>query len=1530
MRLKRRLTILVMVLPVVVFLIAAAAFVARQTREILAHLDVILVSEARKQVNRDVQVGSVDISVWGTAVVKDLRIADGPTFEDGTLIDIPRLVVKYHWQDLILRKKAPIQALETIRLESPHIFLERYEDGVLNVSDLLVSKPGPPRPPFLATFYVTNGTLTFRDALAKGSEPVTTKVRKLEGVIDAASAPFYVYSVEARGADRNIVGSLAVSGSIDAANQRIFADVSASDADAAYWMRYLFNLDGLEIASGKANLSLCAARSLSNGKLLWNYSLRAAVWDGSAHLTNFLEPMTGIAGELRVEDDSLLLDLVGSVASSPVLLKGEVSHFAQPNLCLQIRSDKLDVSRITKAVAIPEALKQVSLSGLGHLSVAIEGTAKHPIFSIQAQVPSVQWRNYGAKDAALRATYSEEALQVDGVSADVLGGRVSVTGRVEQSGTQLKWALNGAAKDIPLSAIPQLADVDAKGAASGRFAITGDGVSPVFVADVQVPRGNINALAFSQAASQLSVAGGRVHIDYLSANVAGGTLRAAGDVTQGSIDLNTSAAGIDVANVASAFGVTEYSGVAGVQGAVTGSLSDPQFAGDVEVFNAKHNNIDIDYIRAELTADKENLALKNTILRILPAELVVNGSVHGLTTGDPVFDFDLELTQGRIDKLLSLANANIDATGIAEGQVSIRGPLSDLSADGTVAFSDGLVRGYPLTNAKATFNYSDSTLNLNEVVAESDGARLAASGTIDRKGNLDVTANAASVSSVKFNESIGNVALLSGNIDAHTRITGTLDSPAIAGQIASGALSINTVRFDRFSANADWNAGKILISDVALESRDGTFTIDSAVYDTVQDTLTVDGGTLTKFAYPALYTVVLESPYIDTPEGARIRSLLARARRPLGGVVDASFSARGPLDSLNAQVTLIADEISMGEVKDIALKVAASSDDGDILLENLEASSDQLYLSAHGSVRAKGQTDLDIDAYNIDIGALAPAAVRSQMSGVATVSARLVGDISSPSVMASAGIVNPVFFGITFDKLDAGKITLENDENGGSFIDISGVYITKDGHSGSMYGVLPWNWSTFSVPTDQPLDLHAKLDQQSLSIISVFASAVSVDEEKPGVVSASLDMTGPLSSPALSGQLLIADGEFTVQGIADPFSDVNAKLVFDQDLIRVERLAGKSNAGGGFEVTPGGTVSLEGLVTTESARTGGNFNLAFHIDDLAFTENDMFGYQERVSGSVSTGDEGIVIRGPLMNPEIVGAFGLSHGMVLLGATMSDRESVPWHFAFNPRFNVSFGIQDEVLFRTQSLVSGLAGGGSVGGTLNAPTANATLKIANGTLKLPTNRMRIASGTVTIDWTPLDDAPKVTIDVRAQTSVTTSVTAPTSLIGRLMGGRNRYTIIMNVKGPLDSLQPEHIDLRSEPPGLSRSQILAALGHFDDLFGGGEFAFKEQLKDALYVAVSPVLFDPLEDKFIEALGLDDFEIEYGFEQPLALFISKELFRGLYASYWRMVSSSPSTTDSTESLRLGYRWGDRFGVDFVTDSRGLNIFEASFSTRF
>jgi hypothetical protein len=185
------------------------------------------------------------------------------------------------------------------------------------------------------------------------------------------------------------------------------------------------------------------------------------------------------------------------------------------------------------------------------------------------------------------------------------------------------------------------------------------------------------------------------------------------------------------------------------------------------------------------------------------------------------------------------------------------------------------------------------------------------------------------------------------------------------------------------------------------------------------------------------------------------------------------------------------------------------------------------------------------------------------------------------------------------------------------------------------------------------------------------------------------------------------------------------------------------------------------------------------------------------------------------------------------------------------------------------------------------------------------------------------------------------ATTRMTGRdpSTGSTQRYEITLTAQGPLSPVQsPQQagnfgepgglqgqrfgqltIQATSDPP-LSQSQILRLIGNVgavEGILAGGsnvQDVLRQEFEQALTASVVPALFQPFESAVEQALGLEEFALDFTFREPLQLRIGKRLFDGFYGSYMRALGASQEQYRLdlyyriSERLRIGYRLEEPF----------------------
>ncbi|MER3466193.1 MAG: hypothetical protein C4340_03250, partial [Armatimonadota bacterium] len=220
-------------------------------------------------------------------------------------------------------------------------------------------------------------------------------------------------------------------------------------------------------------------------------------------------------------------------------------------------------------------------------------------------------------------------------------------------------------------------------------------------------------------------------------------------------------------------------------------------------------------------------------------------------------------------------------------------------------------------------------------------------------------------------------------------------------------------------------------------------------------------------------------------------------------------------------------------------------------------------------------------------------------------------------------------------------------------------------------------------------------------------------------------------------------------------------------------------------------------------------------------------------------------------------------------------------------------------RSGPLDAVFVGTGSVTGTLEQPQVRAEFRVLAGTLRLPTTDLRFTEGSRAV----FTYAPQAGFEEAAQMDValnaTTRITAHNGI------SVQRYTVNLAITGNILSNEDLNIVATSDPPDLTRDQILAVLGQqqlLEGVAGAAVGGFNTQLADTLASVLAPVLARSLSRSLERSLGLDylSFDIRPGSATSVTL--AKALGSGFTLEYRRRLEEFEETGIPLEEVGLTY----------------------------
>ncbi len=1532
-RTRRLILLTITLLPVIALVIASVVFVKHQVDFIIKHSNLIVAAELEKRFHRKVEVGAVTVRPLGKAIIKEIRIANGDTFQKGALASAARITIKYDWRALLKGRAAA--SVSEVEVLDPTLLLVRRPDGSFNVTELLKPPPGPKKPPFIGLVKIAGGKVSFIDyAVRPGETPRPIDLRDLTAAIEARGLPVYAFNGTLRGGLGQFTRAK-FSGTYNADSKRAAVKVDATDVLASLLARYAWKSKDAQVLAGKMDINGALDIHHVSGHYRTSISGKGVVRNATAKISLFTEPLTSIGGTVELKTNKVDLNLTARFAGGPIHAKGALD-FAKPptHVDLTIGSAAIDINKLIKSAAFLKALSQFSPSGFSPLHVKLTGTFADPTVVVDTRLPSAVIMNIQLRQVAISATYKNGVVHLQSGGFSARGMAVQVVGEISTK-PSASIDLQGRFSNLNLALLPTGDQFPVKGAASGTFTAIGPVSSPTITLSARATNGSVAGVPFGSIEGGVHFSGTSVKItDVTVAGVLGGRLRGSGVVsTTGQIDLAIIGESINIGQLAARFGESGVEGTAFFNGRVTGTLKSPHVEGSVEAFGVKTQEYTVDHAAAEISADRDRIVVSEATIQVFPAAVRFSGEATGLQTNKVFLAAKASMERLEVSKLLELADREADITGIISGEFTFSGiylpdakpgqqKLVDAVASGFLNVEDGTAFGYPITSATAGIDYSDDVIRLLNASITGDGAELTASGTVntathDVDGAFKLTDFALS----RLQEVVGEYVVLAGSANASGTVTGEWDDIKATAQLSVDNLRVNFEKFDRADLQFAYEDGKVASYSAVVERAGQSAELSGAGYDLETNCFESAKGVLENISVPDIISVVRASPYFSSPEGQTASTLFNKLPKITSGRLNGAFELSGCLDSTVAGAPVIPDGkldltlsnigVDIQQIQDVELHASARR--GVISLHQFLAISDDASLEATGErAYENGVLQIEVAAENVQLNRLSPWLGDNTPRGTLSATFDIDGPYQTPDIIGSIEIIKPGFGDFTIDSIRAGQIRVTPNR-----IEIPDILLSAQGHQAVATASVPWNWLSLSVPNDEPISISAQLSQQSLDIIGVLLPLVNTAKTTGTLEAAWFRLEGTLIDPQMAGAMKIADGIIVLDGFTNTFPGVRVDLGFEGNRILVRECQVSSSLGGAAYVAPGGSVTL-GILS------GSEINLNVVADQLVVGEKNILGFKEDVLTQI---DAGLLVSGPLTEPMVAdnAIAGKQGGINLSNArfsfqTAAARTELPAESAINPKFDITLRIGKDVVISPPNLRLTVTGSGKLIGSLLQPQVpDLRLTVQSGEINLATARLRLVSGgAIDIAYLP-PQAPSVSLNLQAEASV-----FAISSFRR----QERYQITMRITGQAANPQ---ISLSSNPPGLNREQMLAALGHVPGLFSSPESDLQNELASVLTAAAASTLFAPIEDIFVQKFGFEQFSLQYSSVTPLSLFLSHRLAGKLYVSFYQRLSAALADVQDVEyQVLLNYRWRPNFQVSFGVDDQQTAIFQVMYAAAF
>ncbi|MDH7602153.1 MAG: translocation/assembly module TamB domain-containing protein [Armatimonadota bacterium] len=1530
------------ILPVAVVFIAGAVHFVRQARTVLSDARWVVGEVLSDYLNKSVRMSRARLIDLGVAVIDQLEIADGPTFASGKIVSVRKVVVRYDTKALFFGG-ARAGALKSVDVVEPDIRIVRLSSGRLNVSELVRLPIRRPGPPFRGTVRIIRGRLSFTDYYKiRRRAPYPVRLEHLNGVVQANAPHVLAFTISGLGRGGSL-DRVRVSGKYNSRTSLLESDIDVSDASLPLFVRFfaaskipdLLRAGTLTGVLGlKTRLPLAGRIPAITGLVRFNdlvfvpFGPRKASIDlsGSAVLT-------GDGAELRG---------FGSFAGTRFGVSALVSDYRNPKVNITVSSARVNISRIVQALGISPEVSVGSLAAIVRAAGVLGNT--------QPRSLPHSWKpRLAASNLLLSASYRRGAISVDSFRFSLYGARVRGSAAIRASGSS-SFEVRGSTRGLRVGTLGLPSGIVASGILDMNFEVSGTaralnvlieaGGRRILISGLPIDAFSIRVAADARQRSVIFSAG---------LNAYKGLVRFRGIASPRKIDIAYSAEGLDVGELGHTLGSSNVSGTAYLVGRVFGKPTSPIVVGTAEIFDGVYGDYATDYARAAFSTDLNRLNLTDAVISQFPSELRFSAHAMGLQTDRVSVSGEAHFKRFETERLLQILNRSADLEGALSGDFEFSGAFAlnprskrketrvlDLLANGSVRLDDGSAFGFLISSAYARVSFSKNELVVSDLNVMSDEAQLSLSGGL----NLDTRQIHADFSltgfeTARLREKLGGYVALSGIADLKGTVAGSLDALDVAAKAKVRDLSLNGIRFDTASLDAAYHTGSRVSAQLNLTRDTQVFQLKAQDVDFSTAFAPSLVGEFSNVFVPDLRAMLVANPYFASQKGERFRRLVERMPPLTDGRLNGRFEISGffrPSSEYGTRKTSLLDQfqgtahiegmnIAFDTTGVESFVVDVSASEGALYVNKAEAVAGDTYasiapLTAGEALYKNGDLALQMVVSNLRLDRLRSWVGGSVPGGLAALEFIVQGNAASPDIRGSVEIVEPSYGVLKFNSMRVSQMRLSEDR-----LDLGEVLISRDGHQAVVEGYLPWDWGSLSVPLDKHFEVAFRLRNGDLSILHTLSPFIQDTPATAGPLQAELKVEGTLSDYKLSGSAKVDNGAIALKNFTNTFTDVKADVVFDGKYITFNNVSARSSSGGTIFIEPGSSIAL-----TSREQGYGQINIDLRSLGLVVEEKGLLELREAVRAQI---DGALTIKGTLLEPRIGNALvsgfppGITVSNALVWFAIPERKKAPsFLLPFRAALeDVRVNLGDRVRVRPPQMDLIVRGGGVITGVPSEKmSVNFDITVQQGTMRLATSRLKITPGArMSISFEPPAEAAISVAGFEAKTNV-----AVTGILGK----RERYTITVQANGPVSNL---NIVLKSSPEGLSREQILAALGHVEGLLGSGSGDFQKEFSSVLKAVGTTALLVPVEKIFTEELGFEEFTIESGAYTPLSLYITRRLFGFLDVSYYQRLQASLANVQDTEwQVRVGVNLKKFYSLSTTFDSRGTVSGEVTFNKTF
>lgn len=1257
---------------VILFVLGMAAFSwwSAQSRMVFAQMETSLADELTQTFGTEITVGQLQAAGLTAATVADVKIFDKKSRQ---LADIKQVTVEYSLFSL-LRGQTAVDAIKKVILTNPKIILVEETDGTWNF-DCLRQEAKPGSPSF-------NGKVVLAQGDIKVYSPKGEwEFGQAEGELDVKGSQTIAINVSA-----NHNGSpLSVQGFINNAKKELSLTVKASQLNPAVYESLLPAATQLTFRAGSLK-EVEVTASGNPGKLKFA---------GEFVLDDIAAQAAGInveqaRGRVTFTNNNIYI-FGGSalVASQPITVRGKIGiEGDQPVFDLALTSTGFDPTVLNSSLPFTGKLA---------FDAKFAGTLQDPVVTAKLTAAQASLQDYSLENAAASVTYAKNVVQIESVSASMLGGQITGRGAVDVSSQQYQIEL--AAKNIAVGAIKGL-PVELTGQGEIHASVNGRGSdwqAAAGVATFTLHSGEIQGVPYKQIAALVERSNNRTNIEYFNVALPSGLVAVNGVIQGDSLALNLSGQSIELKDITSTYSKNiSITGTASMEGEITGTTAEPMLNLGFTVAGLKVKEQLLGNAAGKVKGTPSQLGFEQVTITDGTARHELTGTIL-LTKAEPELNLHLTTHAARAETFAGILAPECKLTGNLDHELILTGRMSNPDIQGKIHLTDGSLYGYLIASATGTYERKDDAIVVNNMDIVSLNTKIKLSGTVapDNSLNFGVTAKEIDISRLRLDYPYP----VSGKVNAAGQVTGSISNPVVTGQLEAPGIMLNGQEIKNIFARLSYEDSHADIRELNFTQGTGHYAFSGAAD---LKTKGVDG--------------------ILRVEGGELAGILAIANVPdkgIRGKLNGEIVLNGTVDNPNVMVR---GAITNGSIKNYPL----DSIDIDAELNNKIITINKFIgkqgvngiLAARGQANLNGAIDMEFGGRDIETGiitALFDTTVETK--GSFSFNAQASGATADPNVAMSLEIKNGSVANAEFDNLYGLFVY-----NQGS-IHVNQLYLARGPYKASAYGVVPLKalnrQGRSQADITDRMDLKVRLDHADLRILPMLTQEVAWAS---GPTAGEITIGGTLAQPTLNGHVSVAKGAIKLKALSEPIQNVGVDIQFEDDKININTFSGEMG-GGSYAVA--GSARLNGLALDQ-------YNIALTLQHLGIKHKYFTGPLDGVLSLTSVNGK----------PHLSGKLTVEDATVNIPAVPDSGD-----FNLDAGLDVELVVGNKVRMYNPYLYDFRAEGKvKFSGTLQKPAASGRIEAQRGTVKYLTNLFTIESASA--EFTQFDSIEPI-IKLKAKT-------------------------------------------------------------------------------------------------------------------------------------------------------------------------------------